>query len=564
MGTSPKQILNRLSLAALGFMVIACQPGSRFHAPVVAAQVKTDTPAIEEELIPTVTDTDSDGPVIKNGVTYEAPPKKIINPQAEIILGQLKMENTKIVYDPATRQLSVKGLARVSDEKKVEIGSAEFSLAGTHTDDESKILLKSTTNAKSDSSLAPIVRAKVTCLAINKQGNTDCSQAVVDFFVAYRKKIYTQQMELAPKVTTPEVAPTPPSAPAPQPVTTTPGSNEVDQDPKTDDLQSEGEEQSLNGRYQGHAETEDLKKVFEDDQATDPVIVVAQPDKTTETPQAEEDKKPDVSPQTPSAPTLPPTPTPKPTPKPPTTVQPSPTPTPAKNEDKPLTKDLQQTSTGDIRQINQAIGFPDQGNLRNATSLLTKQQTLSAQAFFEVVAPERNRHFATYEMAEMISRLGQTLNEIYSHKLYLGNISAQNGGKLKPHLSHQIGVDADIAYPTTKENVKFPVVVQMSTRHFDPSSFSVGKTYELLKFAFSQRDIKIDRVFIDRTIKKSLCDYAKSQNEFSSKDKNVVNTLFNSIDHVEGHGDHFHIRLKCSAYDPACRHKNYTVNQGCG
>ena len=209
------------------------------------------------------------------------------------------------------------------------------------------------------------------------------------------------------------------------------------------------------------------------------------------------------------------------------------------------------------------MGFPDKGNLRNATSVLSKQQTLHENAFFEVAAPERNRHFATYEMAEMISRLGKVLNETFNRKLFVGNISAPTGGKLSPHLSHQIGIDADLAYPTALQAVKFPVVVLMKTRQYNAGNFSVEKTYELLKYAFSQPDIKVERVFADRTIKKALCEYANAHHEFNSDDKDVVTKLFSSIDHVDGHGDHFHLRLKCSSYDPGCRQKIYAVNKGC-
>lgn len=570
------QITFRLALCGLVLVIFGCQGSRRMSAP---APDSTARAVIEEDLILTAPE-DTDEPLVKNGVTYEAPVKKIKNPQAEIILGRVKMDKTRIIYDLVTREMKISGFARVFNENKKEIGSSEFIIIGSHGPEEFKFLLKGETNTKSNSMEKPVVRAKITCLTINAKEEYECSSAAVDFLIAYKKQIYSEQMELVQKAKAPPTQ----KLPDTPPTTTMPGKNPSPgttpilpsssdhsvADNDEDDLQSEGKEDSMDGRYQGHAETADLKAVFEDDEAEDSILAppAAGSGSSSQTPNN----------TTPSPP--------------PTTVPPSSNngsnsagstsseSSKSEKKEKQLTKDLLQMKNGDIRQINQSIGFPDQGNLRNATSLVTKQQALNANAFFEVVQPARNRHFATYEMAELITRLGKTLNEIYNHKLYVGNISQKNGGKLYSlkdgkiqyddkgnpilaHASHQIGLDADFAYPTTDDSVKFPVVVRMKPRQFNPGSFSSEKTYELIKYSFRQTDIRIDRIFMDKTIKKSLCDYAKSKNEFNSADKDLVNRIFNSIDHVDGHGDHFHVRLKCSSYDPACRQKIYAVNKGC-
>ncbi len=590
MATSRKQTTVRLALSAMALVAFSCQPVSRTHPRPTATAATKAAPIIEEELIST-SDESNDGPIVKNGVTYQAPPKKISNPHGDIILGRSKMEKTKIIYDPSTNELTLSGSVRILDENKNEIGRSDFNLSGHHDDDDSKFVLRPTSNAKSNSFESPLVRAKVTCLARAADGSADCSKAFVDFFIRYKSVDYTEQMELAQKQKAPEVksqpsTPTPSPAPVPTPTpdpeqTETKKEKSEDKPPAAstedvnDDLQSEGKEESIDGRYQGHAETVELDKIFEGDEAPKTAATPAPETASTPTPTPTPttDAKPEATPQTTPQPEVKPEAKPevkpevkpspaKPNPTTPVPVAPKPPASPDKKE-KPISKDLQQTKNGDIRQINQSVGFPDNGNLRNATSLLAKQQALNEKAFFEVASPDRKRHFATYEMAEMISRLGQVLNETFHRKLFVGNISAQAGGKLSPHLSHQIGIDADLGYPTAQQSVKFPVVVQMSSRQFNSGNFSVEKTYELLKNAFSQSDIKVDRIFADRTIKKALCEYAQSRHEFNSSDKDVVTKLFSSIDHVDGHGDHFHLRLKCSAYDPGCRQKIYAVNKGC-
>lgn len=545
----PKHVVQTVfRLALWGTLVtsigtlISCQKGAgRFNAQ--KPKETTQSIVIEEDLIPTIENEDSDEPIVKNGITYQAPAKKIKNKNAELLVGRVKMDKTKITYDQATRQMKVTGSARVLDENKTEIGSADFDISGSHGVDENRVFLKDIKAVKANSSEKPVVRAKVTCLAFNKNDEYDCSHAVVDFFIAYKKQIFTEQMELVQK--------TKPEPTLPEPPVTLPT---VPTDDPTDDLQSEGNEDSIEGRYQGHAETADLNVVFEGDEG-DPIpaatVDAVTPDVVVVTPPSP--VKPATT--TPSTPIIKPTPT--------TTPSTTPTPPPAKSE-KPLGKDWLQLPNGDVRQVNQADGLPNGGRLRNATSLYTKQQALNQNAFFEVVSPDRNRHFGTFEITELVTRMGKTLNEIFQRKLFVGNVSQKAGGKLSPHLSHQIGVDVDLGYPTTSDAVKFPVVVQMKNRQYNPSSYSIEKTFQLLKFTFSQPDISIDRVFMDKTIKKSLCDYAKAKNEFTGRDKDLVNKIFNSIDHVDGHGDHFHVRLKCSKLDPGCRNMNYSVNKGCG
>lgn len=529
--------LFRLTLSLLALtLVLACQPSQRFNS---AKNPATTYAVIEEELTPTVSKKEVRS---KSGAFYQALPKKIKNAQAEILLGHVKMDKTKISYDPATRELKVSGQAAILDENHKEIGSNEFNLSAVHATDDQVFYLKAEKNSKANSQEKPVVRAQVTCLSVDNKDQVDCSKSVVDFFIAFRKKVYTEQMELADKkIKQPIAADTPVKKADPKPevddVIIIPIETPV---AAVDDLQAEGAEDSIDGRFQGQAETVDLVTVFADDEAEEKAAVVVP-----------------VAPIKPLPPTKSVTPTSTPT----TSTEPE-----VKVEekkDKPLTKDLSQTKAGDVRQINQSLGFPDKGTLRNATSLLTKQLGLDTKAFFEVVAPASNRHYSTYEMADMIARMGKNLNLNSNRKLYVGNISQKNGGKLSPHLSHQIGLDADLAYPAGTADVKFPLVVQTSTRKFYPASFSVARTFELLKFSFMQPDIKVDRIFADRTIKKALCEYAKNQGEFSGKDKAVVQSLFENIDHVDGHGDHFHIRLKCSSYDPGCRQKIYAENKGC-
>ena len=171
-------------------------------------------------------------------------------------------------------------------------------------------------------------------------------------------------------------------------------------------------------------------------------------------------------------------------------------------------------------------------------------------------------------MSQIIVNLSQFLyKELDAFRLFVGNISARKGGLLNPHKSHQIGMDVDIAYPAATaadaEKNNFPVVVQQSSRKFNSNVYSTKKTFELFKYAFKQTEPPVDRIFADKLILQDLCKYAVQNKEFSGKDKDVVEKLFQNIEHVDGHGDHFHLRLKCTDAHPACRSKIYVKAKGC-
>lgn len=518
------------TILAIGF-VVSCAPQSKTQATAPSSEITYD----EQAATPTVI-----FPKTADAPKYQPLPKKIINSSnskapVEIILGSAEIRNSKISYSSVEGKMQLTGSVVISNDLDEKITEKFFALEGAHTKKESIFVLREGTSGSEDT---PSVSAQANCISTASQSSVDCNHVLIDVYIFYKNKYYTEQIELnrkkpevaeAPQVATPAPE-APPEAPAPQ----QPVQNENDDHAQTQ--QTEESDESISGRYQGGAETVDLAHLF--------------PQEELMRKEKEERKSDPVTPLTPAVPVVPSTPPPAVKSKDETKVAP-----PAIKE-KILSPDLKQTSNGEVRPFNQALGFPDEGSLRNATSLLTRQQALSKKAFFEVVVPTRNKHFATYDMAELITRTGDQLNKQFSKTLYIANLSAQNGGKLTRHASHQNGLDADLAYPTDLAHIKFPLVVRMKPHEYFPKNYSVEKTYALIKFLYNQKDIPVDRFFIDQKIKDELCTFAKSKNDLSAK-------LFESIQHVAGHGDHFHVRIKCSKADPGCRGRIYKKINGC-
>jgi murein endopeptidase len=582
---------------------------------------------------------------------FEAPPESVtnnynVNKPVTLALGKIRLTNARISYSSLDQKISVSGQAAIIDSNNKNLREKSFNLTGSHEGNKSSFkLYDGVADNQNEPAKMMKIRGQATCMQTFSDDSIDCSHVVVDIFISFNNQMYTEQIEVDNTLSAQNNpnANSPPQVGAPTNPTPDNGSLAGDEDDGTDtqkedqdqgdtNLQPEGSDDSIAGRYEGPAETIDLDDLFADpgpsapapsisndtSKPTQPPVAVAPP-RATPPPApvapAPKPAPPKPTPQPPAPAPRPPAPAPAPrvpTPPPPRVVPqptppkpaprpPAPTPVPAPRvptpapkppkitappapaprvvpqpapvlppqqplvipRERPLSPDLVQTQDGRVRPVNQAIGYPDQGRLHNATSLLTKQQALGSRAFFEVVAPARKTYFATYEMSVMIERAGNLLNQRYSKKLFVSSAAAQNGGHLKPHASHQMGTDVDLGYPSDTPGMKFPLVVKKSTRAYYPKNYSPEKTYNVFKFMFSQRDIKVDRIFVDDKIKAALCAYAKSAHETTGADKDFVNKMFQSMQHVVGHGDHFHLRLHCSPSDNGCRSRVYRKMAGC-
>lgn len=522
---------------------------------------------VEKQLAPTDATAYDTPPEILNN--YEPKPTEIKTKTGTLQLGQTQFSKVSYIYNSKTHTLKIEGHLKVLDKNKNTLSDQDFELHGNHKIDQAIIQL----SQKNRADLAPVIRAKVTCLDVDSNDNFICEKSIVDFFVLYQKQFYTDQFETQSEVQKTKT-------------TQNQAHTVTEQDVEAQELQSEGNEESLDGRYQGQVYTTNLEDFFKPEPAAAPVVEVPKQETKTIVPVKPSDQPTIVSSsdksktkkvteakteqETEDLYSAPPEITvpveAKPAPK---TQTPSPTePKKDSSQDKVINSDYKQTTDGSIRAYNQAIGFPDKGSLRNATSILEISKLHKDQNYFSVAFPSRERFYGTYEMSQIILNLGQFLHkEFDAFRLFVGNISARKGGLLNPHKSHQIGMDVDIAYPAATaadaEKLKFPVVVQQSSRKFNSSIYSTKKTFELFKYAFKQTATPVDRIFADKLIIQDLCKYAIQNKEFSGKDKDLVEKLFQNIEHVDGHGDHFHLRLKCTDAHPACRSKVYLKAKGC-
>jgi penicillin-insensitive murein endopeptidase len=144
--------------------------------------------------------------------------------------------------------------------------------------------------------------------------------------------------------------------------------------------------------------------------------------------------------------------------------------------------------------------------------------------------------------------------------LYIGHISAKEGGYLKPHLSHQSGRDVDISFYYVDGSAAW--YARAHQKNLD-----VPRTWAFVKALIEETDVEM--ILIDHSIQRLIREHALQ----SGEDAAWVEQLFRGrgaerplILHAPGHATHLHIRFYSPiaqetarrAYPHLVKHKRMT------
>lgn len=192
---------------------------------------------------------------------------------------------------------------------------------------------------------------------------------------------------------------------------------------------------------------------------------------------------------------------------------------------------------------SRAIEFYSNGRLENAVRIDNE-----ANGLVKILRP-RNRAYSTLSLQVFLEWIAKEnlLQYPDSERLQIGDLSAQFGGAVVGHTSHQNGLDADVAYLRVNRSEQNPeikdgflesfVIDQKITSNFDSSR------NEWLLRTIIQTGL-VNRIFVDEAIKQHYCRlYSDDQShiEFLRRLRPWVN-----------HHNHFHIRLNCPINNSEC------------
>ncbi|EYF06636.1 LysM peptidoglycan-binding domain-containing protein [Chondromyces apiculatus] len=124
-----------------------------------------------------------------------------------------------------------------------------------------------------------------------------------------------------------------------------------------------------------------------------------------------------------------------------------------------------------------------------------------------------------------------------SPPLYLGHISARNGGPLSPHVSHQAGRDVDISYYLTPQRPGFH---RATAKNLD-----LDRSWGFVRALITETDVEM--ILIDSGVQKLLKEHALQIGEDPAWIDEVFQVGSRSrrplIRHARGHANHIHIRF---------------------
>lgn len=163
------------------------------------------------------------------------------------------------------------------------------------------------------------------------------------------------------------------------------------------------------------------------------------------------------------------------------------------------------------------------------------------------------RAYGTKRVTELIAAAGAEMAARWpdAPELVVGSLSVRNGGRLRPHRSHQSGRDVDINY-YHRGNVELP-----DFRDMDLETFDAVKNWHFIKFLIDTGEVQF--MFVEYELQGALYDYARSigytEEELASifqypRGSRVPEGL---IRHSRGHRNHIHIRFSCGPIDQDCR-----------
>lgn len=176
-----------------------------------------------------------------------------------------------------------------------------------------------------------------------------------------------------------------------------------------------------------------------------------------------------------------------------------------------------------------SLGSPNNGALINGVQLSDSQ-------YFKVVDP---RH--AWATEETVMYLEAALGSVHrdfpgAEPVYVGHLSAEHGGRLSPHLSHQSGRDVDLGFFYTTPGRWY--------RRATPATLDLPRTWAVVRALITESDVEM--IFIDRRLSRAIRDYAAEHGE----DPSWLETIFEGdgglgpiVRHARGHATHMHVRF---------------------
>ncbi len=195
-----------------------------------------------------------------------------------------------------------------------------------------------------------------------------------------------------------------------------------------------------------------------------------------------------------------------------------------------------------------AIGYYPRGCLQGGIELPPDGPN------WEVMRLSRNRNWGHPELIHFLKKFAPLAAKATGwHGVLIGDMAQPRGGPLPyGHASHQIGLDVDIWFMpkpdrtlSNEEREKISAInlVADDWKHVNPKTWTPADA-AFIRTAAEQPEV--ERVLVNAAIKKKLCEMQGDKHP----------SWMDKVRPWYGHHDHIHVRLKCPADSPNCRHQS--------
>jgi penicillin-insensitive murein endopeptidase len=206
---------------------------------------------------------------------------------------------------------------------------------------------------------------------------------------------------------------------------------------------------------------------------------------------------------------------------------------------------------------SRSLGYAWQGSLTRAVKL-------TPNAYLRYV-PEyvgTNHFYGTWQLVQLLERVAQRVAvKLPGARMSVGEISAQGGGNLPGHASHESGRDVDVGFYML--DAKKQPYDAFAFANFDDHgrgrkpneglAFDVPRNWELVSRLVTDGDARVQYVFVAQGLKSLLLQEGKRQGASKVVLDRVARALSPPRER-HPHGNHFHVRIYCGPEErPRCR-----------
>lgn len=204
--------------------------------------------------------------------------------------------------------------------------------------------------------------------------------------------------------------------------------------------------------------------------------------------------------------------------------------------------------------VSLSIGSPHSGSQ-------THPKPLKKGPGLVLLEKSKGRQFAHPSLVLMLQRSAkQIARTTHGAKLVVADLSAERGGPLSGHHSHQSGRDADVLFYARDEKGKLVAPTKFVPYGSDGKAtdgsglvFDDALNWQLVETMARDSRADIDMVFISRPLRARLLAFAAKKKR-PQKYVDLVTKLFMQPEDAEPHNDHFHVRIKCpKGQEEICR-----------